>query len=122
MANPVGRPRKEIDKKAFENLCGLQCSLEEISFALEADMDTIERWCKRIYKKNFAEVFKLKRGSGKISLRRAQWKLATESLNPAMLIFLGKQYLGQSDAPKQALDTNPGIMPDLLEALKNADK
>ena len=27
----MGRPKKEIDKKIFENLCGLQCTLEEIA-------------------------------------------------------------------------------------------
>jgi hypothetical protein len=26
----MARPRKEIDQKQFENLCGLQCTLEEI--------------------------------------------------------------------------------------------
>ena len=26
----MARPHKEIDQKSFENLCGLQCTLEEI--------------------------------------------------------------------------------------------
>lgn len=26
----MARPRKEIDRKQFENLCGLQCALEEL--------------------------------------------------------------------------------------------
>lgn len=26
----MARPRKEIDQKNFESLCGLQCTLEEI--------------------------------------------------------------------------------------------
>ena len=26
----MGRPKKEIDQKQFENLCGLQCTQEEI--------------------------------------------------------------------------------------------
>lgn len=26
----MARPRKEIDQKQFESLCGLQCMLEEI--------------------------------------------------------------------------------------------
>ena len=26
----MARPKKEIDQKQFENLCGLQCTLEEI--------------------------------------------------------------------------------------------
>ena len=26
----MGRPKKEIDQRQFENLCGLQCTQEEI--------------------------------------------------------------------------------------------
>ena len=44
---------------------------------------------------NFSEVFKEKRGLGKISLRRSQWRLAEKSAT--MAIWLGKQYLGQKD-------------------------
>ena len=91
----LGRPKKDINKQQFENLCGLQCTLEEIAAFFDCSVDTIERFCKREYKNTFAEVFKLKRGIGKISLRRSQWKLAEKY--PAMAIFLGKQYLEQTD-------------------------
>lgn len=91
----VARPRKEIDQKQFENLCGLQCTLEEIADAFDCSSDTIERWCKRTYKAGFAEVFAQKRGKGKRSLRRMQWDLAKK--NATMAIWLGKQYLDQKD-------------------------
>ena len=91
----LGRPKKDINVQQFENLCGLQCTLEEIAAFFDCSVDTIERFCKREYKQTFAEVFKLKRGIGKISLRRSQWKLAEKY--PAMAIFLGKQYLEQTD-------------------------
>lgn len=91
----MARPRIEIDQKAFESLCGLQCTLVEIADFFDCSEDTIERWCKRTYKKSFAEVFKQKREKGKVSLRRAQFRLAETSA--AMAIFLGKNYLGQTD-------------------------
>ena len=85
-----------IDKKIFENLCGLQCTLEEVCSAFDVEDDTLNSWCKKTYDgKTFSEVFKEKRGKGQISLRRMQWKLAEK--NPSMAIFLGKQYLGQKD-------------------------
>lgn len=93
--NKGGRPRIEINKKEFEKLCALQCTLEEMAGFLDCSEDTIERWCKREYKKGFAEVFRIKRGAGKISLRRSQFQLAAK--NPTMAIWLGKQYLGQRD-------------------------
>lgn len=91
----MARPRKEIDQKQFESLCGLQCTLEEICGWFDVCSDTMEAWCKRTYKRSFSEVFAQKRGTGKISLRRMQWRLAKK--NAAMAIFLGKQFLGQSD-------------------------
>lgn len=84
-----------IDKKVFENLCGLQCSMLEICDAFDVDDKTLTSWCKTTYNMQFSEIFKLKRGKGQISLRRMQWKLAEK--NTAMAIFLGKQYLGQKD-------------------------
>ena len=92
----TGRPKKEIDKKIFENLCGLQCTLEEIAGVFDCSPDTIERWCKREYKETFAEVYKKHSAKGKISLRRAQFELAKK--NAAVAIFLGKNYLGQKDS------------------------
>ncbi|MBR4855142.1 MAG: helix-turn-helix domain-containing protein [Bacteroidaceae bacterium] len=90
-----GRPRKEIDKSQFEKLCGLQCTLNEIASFFQCSEDTVERWCKREYKEGFADAYKKNSGSGKISLRRAQFKLAEK--NASMAIWLGKQYLGQRD-------------------------
>ena len=91
----MARPRKEIDQKQFENLCGLQCTLEEICGWFDVTDKTLDSWCKRTYHPSISEVFKQKRGAGKISLRRSQWQLAAK--NASMAIWLGKQYLGQRD-------------------------
>ena len=91
----TGRPRKEIDKKQFESLCGMMCTEEEIAGFFDCSVDTVERWCKRTFEESFAEVYKKKSVTGKISLRRAQFRLAEKSA--AMAIFLGKNYLGQTD-------------------------
>lgn len=87
--------QNRIDKKVFENLCGLQCSMLEICDAFDVDDKTLTSWCKATYDMPFSEIFKLKRGKGQISLRRMQWKLAEK--NASMAIFLGKQYLEQKD-------------------------
>lgn len=91
----TGRPKKEIDKKQFENLCGLQCTKEEICAWFDVTDKTLDAWCKRTYKQTFSEVFSQKRGKGKISLRRSQFRLAEKNAN--MAIWLGKQYLDQKD-------------------------
>ncbi len=58
-------------------------------------------WCERTYGMNFSECLKKFGANGRISLRRMQFKLAQKS--PAMAIFLGKQYLGQTDKVEQSI-------------------
>ena len=97
-----GRPTKEFDKKAFQDLVGLGCSQEEICWFFRdetgkpANIDTLTRWCKRTFDMTFQEYF-AKNGymALKIKLRRNQFKLSEK--NAAMAIFLGKNYLGQKD-------------------------
>ena len=108
----TGRPRKDIDKKIFENLCGLQCTLEEIAGVFDCSADTIERWCKREYKETFADTYKKHSAKGKMSLRRTQFKLAEKSA--AMAIFLGKNYLGQKD---NIIETDEQTLQAVGEAL-----
>ena len=108
----TGRPQKEIDKKIFENLCGLQCTLEEIAGVFDCSADTIERWCKREYGETFAETYKKHSAKGKMSLRRTQFKLAEKSA--AMAIFLGKNYLGQKD---NIIETDEQTLQAVGEAL-----
>lgn len=92
----TGRPQVEIDRETFEKLCALQCTKQDIANWFECSEDSIERWAKREYGETFAVVFAQKRQKGKVSLRRMQWASA-EKGNVTMLIWLGKQYLGQKD-------------------------
>ncbi len=92
-----GRPRKEIAKLEFEQLCKIQCTETEICGIFGICEDTLNAWCKRTYKQTFSEVYKIYAQDGKVSLRRMQFNLAKKS--PAMAIFLGKNMLGQSDEP-----------------------
>ena len=112
----MARPRKKIDQRRFENLGGPQCTLEEICGWFGVCSDTLESWCKRTYKMNFSEVFKQKRGVGKISLRRSQWRLAEKNAN--MAIWLGKQYLGQRDIVEQAIAVDTVKDDELSASLK----
>lgn len=104
MAN--GRPVKEISKKQFENLCAIQCTIGEICAVLDVTDKTLTAWCKRTYKQSFSEIFGIKRLSGHASLRRTQFEHAMK--NPAMAMFLGKNWLGQRDNPD--LDVNKSTL------------
>lgn len=92
----MARPRKEIDWKAFDKLCEIQCTLREIASFLGVSEDTVERAVQREYNVGFKEHYELKSAKGKASLRRLQFQLA-ETGNATMLIWLGKQWLDQKD-------------------------
>ena len=93
--NKGGRPKKMIDKKQFESMCEIQCTKEEMCNILDVDEKTLTRWCKEVYGEGFSEIYKKKSQAGKMSLRRAQFQMA--QTNTTMAIWLGKQYLGQTD-------------------------
>lgn len=99
----MARPKKEINQREFEALCGFQCTEEEICNFFDVTDKTLTRWCKETYDLSFSEVFKVKRNIGKISLRRSQWKLAEK--NATMSIWLGKQYLGQRERFPDEIDS-----------------
>lgn len=95
----IGRPHKVIDKLQFEDMCRLQCTEEEILLLLRVDKNTLWKWCERTYNVAFSQVYHTYAEEGKMSLRRAQQRLA--ETNPQMAIWLGKQMLGQRDVVEQ---------------------
>lgn len=92
----MARPEKEIDQEQFEKLCGLGCTQIEIADWFSCDEDTVLAWCKRTYDASFSVVFQQKRNRGNVSIRRKQHEVAMSG-NVTMLIWLGKQRLGQTD-------------------------
>ena len=91
----VGRPKKyNLDTKQVEQLAGYGCTDTEIASFFDISRTTLARK----YDHNLTKG----RESGKIRLRQLQWASAKNG-NVAMLIWLGKQMLGQSD--KQEITT-----------------
>lgn len=114
----MGRPKVEIDKENFEKLCNLQCTLTEIAGFFKCSEDTIQNWCKKTYDNIFSVVYKKYSQNGKISLRRYQFDLAKK--NATMAIWLGKQYLGQTDiVTVQSADEIIKNMNSIYDKLKN---
>jgi AraC-like DNA-binding protein len=93
----MGCPTIIIDWPAFEEMCKIQCTIEEISSILGISVDTLERRVKEEYKVTFAEYIQSKRSEGKASLRREQYIKAVRNKDTTMQIWLGKQWLGQTD-------------------------
>ena len=91
-----GRPRlilNEKGKQMLETLAGMMCTDEEMAAVLECTVETLQS---ESNKETFLECKKKGQNKGKASLRRLQFK-AAEKGNTAILIFLGKQWLKQTD-------------------------
>lgn len=96
-----GRPRKHIDLELAADLAGIFCTQEEIAGIMKVSVDTLQR------NKEFCGVYKKAQENAKQSIRRAQYRKAIEG-NVVMQIWLGKQYLGQSDKQQTELTGKDG--------------
>ena len=120
--NLGGRPSKLplINKEHFEGMCRIQCTKDEICGILDIDEGTLTKWCKETYNSGFSDIYKKKSSTGKMSLRRQQFKSA-ENGNVTMQIWLGKQYLGQTDKIEQKQEDKLDVLIETLgSAIKNA--
>lgn len=84
----VARPLKQIDPKLVRRLAGHGLTTAEIAATLDCSVDTLDR--------RFAAEIKGGRERMTSSLKRKQFMVAMKG-NVGMLIWLGKQYLGQSE-------------------------
>ena len=91
----IKQKQAKIDQKQFEQLCKMQCTETEIMSWFDVCKDTLIDWCRNTYGTDFSTIYKQKKEGGKIALRRFQLQQAEK--NPTMAIWLGKQYLGQTD-------------------------
>lgn len=95
----VGRPKIEWSEKeysTFEALCAINCTEDDICYAMKVTDKTLNRILKEQYNMSFSDCFKKYSANGRISLRKKQFEVAKAG-NVPMLIWLGKQYLGQTD-------------------------
>jgi hypothetical protein len=106
------------DWKLIEALCQSQCTQDEIAAHLDVSLSSLERVCRRDKGMKFDAFFKQKRKRGFVSLRHKQYQIAIGG-NVTMLIWLGKQWLGQTD--KQVVttkDATPKESPVDIEKFK----
>lgn len=118
----AGRPRKELNKEVFEELCKLQCTKVEICGVLKMDEKTLTKLCKENYQLGFVDTFAKYSQDGKASLRRHQFAMAEK--NPTMAIWLGKQWLGQTDTQiiqDDRRNEQNSILRDIAEQIKEAN-
>ena len=104
-------PRKKLEWDAeqirqFKELCGIFCTQDEICRVMGVTPEQLDKLLNRHLREEvcgragqricFDEAFARFSAGGRESLRRKQFELAMEG-DKSMLVWLGKQYLGQKD-------------------------
>ena len=88
----AGRPKVEVDEELLYKLASIHCTIKEMVDILGVSEDTLRR------RKDLAGIIAKGKADGKMRLRRKQVEVAMSG-NAVMLIWLGKNLLGQSDTP-----------------------
>ena len=104
--NKSGGQEKPFDWSVFDMLCAVGCMLTEIAEYMAVSPDTIERRCKDKGFQTFAAYRDTKFGRRKAMLRAKQFETALAG-NVTMMIWLGKNCLGQSDKISHEVDVAP---------------
>lgn len=89
-------PLNDDDMQKLIGMMQIGCTRDEICKIMGLSDDTLNRRLKARGAGNFAALFKKHYSEGNMSLRRAQIKAALDG-NATMLVWLGKQRLGQTD-------------------------
>lgn len=110
-----GRPKFDVDYEQVEKLAGLQCTQEEIASYLGCSVDTLQR------DEKFCGIYKSGMDKGRMSLRRKQWQAANDG-DKTMLVWLGKQYLGQRDKKDTDHSSKDGSMSPSINPKKLSTK
>ncbi len=98
-----GRPKIQFTDSHWEQLdklCEMQCTREEAAAYFDISIDTMDERVKEQYGCTYYIYQQSKVLKGRTSLRRMQWQSAQKG-NVQMQIWLGKQYLSQSDKVEQ---------------------
>jgi len=88
----------DISREEIWKLAKIGCTLREMAFMTGLHEDTI--------KKHYAKEIEHGQSTGKRALRRKQMEKAMEG-SDRMLVWLGKQYLGQKDVVADGDDDAP---------------
>jgi len=102
---PTGRPRIKLDPKQAKIFGYFRATYDTMAEQIGCHVDTI-RAAMQDEDSEFSKAYKKGFSSMKMKLSEAQVQTAIEDRNPTLLVWLGKQYLGQKDNPMPDEDVN----------------
>jgi len=96
MNNKAGRPKLELNEETIFKLASLNVSVKDIADILQCS--------KRALENNYLDVINEGRANLKTSILRKQYEVGITDKNVTMLIWMGKQHLGQADKKAVEID------------------
>ncbi len=118
--NPkMGRPKKPINWVTAQRLCESHCTISEIAYKLDVDQGTLHDRAIDELGITFSEFYSKNKHAGKANIRAVQYSKALKGDN-TMLVWLGKNNLGQSDKTELEVNIKPYVIesPDGKEVIK----
>lgn len=103
----IGRPEKKIDLEQLDIMAKYGATCSDIAGYFMCSNDTIVKVIKQNYGMSFPEFSDKRQSEIRLKLRQKQIQVALNG-NVALLIFLGKNLLGQSD--KQDISQTSNIV------------
>ena len=96
MTNQAGRPALQLDEEQVFKLARLNVSVKDMADVLDCS--------KRVLENNYLDVINEGRANLRTSILRKQYEVGVIDGNITMLIWMGKQYLGQADKNTLEID------------------
>ena len=109
MAKKRGRPRKTFNLNEVEMLGYFHATYDTMASFLDCSVDTIRKNMNDT-DSEFYKAYKKGINSMKMKLSEAQLNSALKDKNVTMQIWLGKNYLGQTDNPLGEEEDNVSIL------------
>ncbi len=109
----AARPKALSEAAEVERMAGLCATDETIANAVGVSVRTIQR--------KYSAITRKARALRRIKLLECQWA-AVEKLVPAALIWAGKQFLDQKDAPAPMLESTKPVPAELKIVRPNTSK
>jgi len=94
---PTGVPPIPVDWEKVDRLIECGCNGVQVAAKFGIHPDTLYDRCQEDKGMPFSHYYKIKRASGDATISEAQYEKAVIEKNTTMLIWLGKQRLGQKE-------------------------
>jgi len=102
----MGRPKAHIDWEQAGKLIAAGCDGVQVAAYFGIHPNTLYLACEKYQKISFSDYLQTKRAKGDAMLLARQYEVAYTDKNPTMLVWLGKQRLGQREKQDTDLTSN----------------